>query len=37
LFLESFLTGAYEVVSHNRIKIGVADAYVSIELPDAPR
>lgn len=37
LFLKSFLTGAYEVVSHDRIKMDITDAYVSVELPKAPR
>ncbi len=37
LFLKSFLIGAYEVVSHDKLTIGVTDAYVSIELPKAAR
>jgi hypothetical protein len=37
LFVKSFLTGAYEVVSRDRMKLGIADTYVSIELPKAPR
>lgn len=37
LFLKSFLTGAYEVVSHDRMKTSLTDAYVGIELPKLPR
>jgi hypothetical protein len=33
LFLKSLFTGAYEVVSHERLKMGVTDTYVSMELP----
>ncbi len=34
-FLGSFLTGAYEVVSNDRIKVSFANGYVSVELPKA--
>lgn len=35
LFLKNFLNGACEVVSHDKMRMGVTDAYVSIELPKA--
>jgi hypothetical protein len=31
-FLGSFLTGAYEVVSRGKIKVGTSDAFVSLEI-----
>jgi len=37
LFLKSFLTGAYEVVSRDRLKISVTEAYVSVEVPKESR
>lgn len=33
LFLKSFLMGAYELVSRDKLKIGVTEAYVGLELP----
>lgn len=37
LFLKSFLTGAFEVVSHDKMKISVTDTYVTMELPKTER
>jgi hypothetical protein len=37
LFLKSFLTGAYEVVSRDKIKIGTTDVYVSLEITKTSR
>ena len=33
LFLKSYLTGAYEVVSREKIKFTLSESYVGIELP----
>lgn len=37
LFLKSFLTGAYEVVSHQKLTIRTDSMYVSLEIPKATR
>jgi hypothetical protein len=37
LFLKGFLTGAYDVVSRDKIKTRVADTYIGLEIPKAPR
>jgi hypothetical protein len=36
LFLKSFLSGAYEVVSRERLKIAITHEFVSIQFPTQP-
>jgi len=37
LFLRSYLTSAFEVVSHEKLKMTFNDSYVSLELPPSQR
>jgi hypothetical protein len=33
LFLNNYLAGAYQVVSRDRLKIGISDTYIGLEFP----
>jgi hypothetical protein len=37
VFLGSFLPAAFEVMSNDKVKVSLANEYVSVELPSAPR